>query len=121
MERLSATIEDAKVCKISKLFRRKPPGLTFADTDAVIVTAKTPDGRTASTTFYVRLKSDGTFSTSALRVGGRAKQLRFAKFLRHYKLAKDVERCNVREGAADWKGKKVDVVPYKRGGYIYVP
>lgn len=118
---MSATIEDVRVCKISKLFRRKPPGLTFADTDAVIVTAKTPDGRIASTTFYVRLKSDGTFSTSALRVGGRAKQLRFAKFLRHYKLAKDVERYNVREGAADWKGKKVDVVPYKRGGYIYVP
>ncbi len=121
MERLSATIEDVRVCKISKLWRKKPPGLTIADTDAVIVAAKTPDGRTVSTTFYLRLKSDGTFSTSALRAGGRAKQQRFAKFLKYYKLAKDVERYNVREGVANWKGKSVKVVPYKRGGYIYVP
>ena len=121
MERMSATIEEAKVCKISKLWRKKPPGLTFADTDAVIVTVKAADGRSVSTTFYMRLKSDGTFSTSALRAGGRARQQRFAKFLKHYKLAEDVERYNVREGVEGWKGKSVEIVPYKRGGYIYVP
>ena len=118
---MSGTIEDAGVCKISKIWRKKPPGLTIADTDAVIVTAKTPNGRTVSTTFYLRLKSDGTFSTSALRAGGRAKQQRFARFLKHYKLAKDVERYNVRDGVVDWKDKSVEVVPYKRSGYIYVP
>lgn len=121
MERLSATIEDAKLMKISKLWRRKPPGLTIADTDAVIITAKTADGRTAVTTFYLRLKADGTFSTSALRASSRAKQQRFAKFLEHYKLARDAERYDVREGVASWKGKAVEVVPYKRGGYVYVP
>ena len=54
------------------------------------------------------------FSTSALRAGGRARQQRFAKFLKHYELAKDVERY-VREGVKGWKGKSVEIVPYKRG------
>ena len=119
MERISATIEDAKVCKISELWRRKPPGVAFADTDAVIVTAKTADGREIRETFYLRLKSDGTMSTAAIDKISRGKQQRFAKFLERY-IIKEIKGYKVRERVGEWKGKSVEVVPYKETGFILV-
>ena len=119
MERISAKIEDAKVCKISDLWRKKPPGVAFADTDAVIVTAKTPDGKTIRETFYLRLKADGTMSTAAIDKISRGKQQRFAKFLERY-ITKEVKGYNVKERVGEWKGKSVEVVPYKRTGFIHV-
>ena len=119
MERLSAKIEDAKVCKISELWRKKPPGVTFADTDAVIVTAKTADGRTIKETFYLRLKADGTMSTAAVNKISRGKQQRFAKFLERY-VTKEIRGYNVKERVGEWKGKSVEVVPYKQTGFIHV-
>ena len=119
MERLSAEIEDAKVCKISELWRKKPPGVAFADTDAVIVTAKTPDGKTIRETFYLRLKADGTMSTAAVGKISRGKQQRFAKFLERY-ITKEVKGYNVKERVGEWKGKSVEVVPYKQTGFIHV-
>ena len=41
METMNAVVEEADVCKISDLFRRKPPGLGFNETDAL-----KPDWRT---------------------------------------------------------------------------
>jgi len=119
MERVSAKIEDAKVVKISELWRRKPPGVAFADTDAVIVTVKTADGRTIRETFYLRLKADGTMSTAAISRISLVKQLRFAKFLKLY-ITKEIEGYNVREQIGEWKGKSVEVVPYKQTGFINV-
>ncbi|MDI6903290.1 MAG: hypothetical protein QMC77_06100 [Methanocellales archaeon] len=119
MEKVDAIIEDAKVCKISDLWRRKPRGLGFGDTDAVIVTAKTDD-KTIRDTFYVRLKADGTFSTSALNKSSRSRQERLASFLKHY-ITKDIKDYNIKEGTGKWKGKSVKVVPYKDSGYIHVP
>jgi len=118
MERVGAKIEDAKVCKISELWRKKPPGVAFSDTEAVIVTAKTADGKTIRETFYVRLKADGTMSTAALSKISRGKQLRFARFLERY--IAEVEGYNVKERVGEWKGKSVEVVPYKGTGFIYV-
>ena len=119
MERVSAKIEDAKVLKISEMWRRKPPGVAFADTDAVIVTAKTPDGKTITETFYLRLKADGTMSTAAVDKISRGKQQRFAKFLERY-ITKEIKGYNVMERVGEWKGKSVEVVPYKRTGFIQV-
>ncbi|MDI6884265.1 MAG: hypothetical protein QMD00_03945 [Hadesarchaea archaeon] len=120
---VSATITDAKVCKISKLWRKKPLGLSFAETDAVILTLETPDGKKITETFYVGLKADGTFSTAAISKGrgSRARQKRFADFLTRYKITKDVKSFNVKKSIGDLKGKKVEVVPYKGSGYIRVP
>ena len=120
MEKVSAKIEDAKVCKISELWRKKPPGVAFADTDAVIVTAKTADGKTIRETFYLRLKADGTMSTAAVSKISRGKQQRFAKFLERY-ITKEVKGYNVKERVGEWKGKSVEVVPYKGTGFIHVP
>lgn len=119
METVKAKIEDAKVCKISKIWRKKPPGVAFSDTDAVIVVAKTPDGKEIRDTFYLRLKADGTFSTAAVGRISRGKQQRFAKFLERY-ITKEVKGYNVRERVGEWKGKSVEVVPYKRTGFIHV-
>ena len=119
MERLNAKIEDAKVCKLNELWRKKPPGVTFADTDAVIVTAKTADCRTIKETFYLRLKADGTMSTAAVDKISRAKQQRFAKFIERY-ITKEIKGYNVKERAGEWKGKNVEVVPYKQTGFIHV-
>jgi hypothetical protein len=120
MEKVKANIEDAKVYKISELWRKKPPGVAFADTDAVIVTAKTADGKTIRETFYLRLKADGTFSTSAVGKISRGKQQRFAKFLERY-ITKEIKGYNVKERVGEWKGKSVEVVPYKQTGFIHVP
>ena len=119
MERVSATIEDAKVVKISELWRKKPPGVAFADTDAIIVTAKTADGKTIRETFYLRLKADGTMSTAAVSKISRGKQQRFAKFLERY-ITKEVRGYNVKGRIGEWKGKSIEVVPYKRSGFIHV-
>lgn len=120
MEKINAKIKDAKVCKISDLWRKKPPGVAFADTDAVIVTAKIPDGKTIRETFYLRLKADGTMSTAAVGKISRGKQQRFAKFLEHY-ITKEIKGYNVRERVDEWKGKSVKIMPYKQTGFIHVP
>ena len=119
MEKVGARIEEAKVCKISELWRKKPPGVAFADTDAVIVTAKTADGKTIRETFYMRLKADGTMSTAAIDKISRGKQQRFAKFLERY-ITRKVEGYNVKERIGEWKGKSIEVVPYKQTGFIEV-
>jgi len=119
MERVSAKIEDARVVKISDLWRKKPPGVAFSDTDAVIVTAKTADGKTIRETFYLRLKADGTMSTAAVGKISRGKQQRFAKFLERY-ITKEIKGYNVKERVGEWRGKSVEVVPYKRTGFIHV-
>ena len=113
MERISAKIEDAKVCKISELWRKKPPGVAFADTDAVIVTAKTADGKTIMETSYLRLKADGTMSTAAIGKISRGRQQRFARFLERY-ITKEIKGYNVRERVGEWKGESVEVVPCKQ-------
>jgi len=120
MERADAKIEDAKVCKISELWRKKPPGVAFADTDAVIVTAKTADGKMIRETFYLRLKADGTFSTIAVSNISRGKQQRFAKFLERY-ITKEIKGYNVRMRIGEWKGKSVEVVRHKQTGFIHIP
>lgn len=110
MERGSAEIEDAKVCLQNKrAMAEEPPDVAFADTEAVIVTAKTDDGRIIRETFYLRLNADGSLSTAAIDKRNRRRQLRFARFLDRY-IIKEVKGYNVRERVGEWMGKSVEAV-----------
>jgi len=69
LEKVSATIQDAKIYKISDLWRRKPRGLKFNDTDALVVTVAAQDGSIIKETFYFCLKPDGTFNVNTVSKG----------------------------------------------------
>ena len=123
MDKVKAVIEDAGVYKIGDLFTKKPSNLKINETDAIVVTAKTERGdRVVSRTFYFCLKPDGTFyEESIARNGSRFRRHRLASFLRHYKIAEDVKRYNIREKIGEWRGVPVEVVPIEKDGIIYVP
>ena len=122
LEKISATIQDAKIYKISDLWRRKPRGLQFNDTDALILTLRTPDGSTIKETFYFCLKPDGTFNVNTLsKDGSHARQQRLARFLKHYKITNNVDEYNLKEETNKWKGIEVAVVKAGDSGFIYVP
>jgi len=71
MQPITAVVEEAEVYKISQLFNRKPPGLAFNDTDALVIKARMQDGRQIGATFYFCMKPDGTFEEEALGRDGR--------------------------------------------------
>lgn len=119
MSEVSATIEDAKLCKVSDLWHKKPTGVTFGDTEAIIVTAKTPDGRMIRQIFYLRLKADGSLSTAAISKISRRKQLQIARFLERY-ITRDVKGYNVRERVNEWRGKSVNVIFHEQTSFICV-
>jgi len=122
MEKARAVIEEASLHKIYDLFSRKPGGLRFNDTDAIVVTAKTEDGNKITTTFYFCLKPDGTFDVETTsRDGGRARRHRLASFLRYYRLAENVKEYNIKERIGEWKGKNIEVLPSEKDGSIYIP
>ncbi len=123
MDKVKAVIEDAGVYKISDLFTKKPYGLKINETDAIVVTAKTKGGdRVVTRTFYFCLKPDGTFNEECIaRNGSRARRHRLASFLRHYKIAEDVDSYNIKERIGEWVGVPVEVVPIEEDGIIYVP
>ena len=121
MKKIKAVIEDVSIHKISDLFRRKPRGLRFNDTDALVVTAKTKDERKVRETFYFCLKPDGTFNAETIsRNGSRARRQRLAAFLKHY-IAESAKGYNIKEGIEGWKGKEVEVVFHEGWGSIYIP
>lgn len=120
-KKVKATIQDVEITKISDLWSRKPKGLGFQDTDAIIITAKTSDGKTIKDTFYFCLKPDGTFYTETItRDGARARRQRLASLIKHY-ITKDIKGYNIAKKINEWKGKDVEVVILKDGGYIFVP
>ncbi len=123
MDKVKAVIEDAGVYKIGDLFTKKPYGLKINETDAIVVTAKAKGGdRVVTRTFYFCLKPDGTFyEESIARNGSRARRRRLASFLRHYKIAEDVDSYNIKKRIGEWKGVSVDVIPIEKDGIIYVP
>jgi len=122
LEKINATIEDARVYKISDLWRRKPRGLKFNDTDALIVTLKTPDGDIIKETFYFCLKPDGTFNVDTVsKDSSHARRARLARFLKHYKIADNVDEYNRKEAVKKWKGKEVTVIKSDDSRFIYIP
>jgi len=122
LEEISATIEDAKIYKISDLWSRKPRGLQFNDTDAIVVTLKTPDGCTIKEAFYFCLKPDGTFNVNTVsKDGSHVRRLRLASFLKHYKITDNVDEYDLKEGIKNWTGRPVTVLKGDDSGFIYVP
>ncbi len=122
MEKVRAVIEEASFHKIYDMFSRKPGGLKFSDTDAIVVTAKTEDGKKITRTFYFCLKPDGTFDEKTIaRDGSRARRQRLASFLRYYRLAENVKGYNIKERIGEWKGRTIEVLPSEKDGSIYIP
>jgi len=122
METTKAVIENASVHKISELFPRKPKNLKFNDTDAIVVTARTEDGKQVTKTFYFCLKPDGTFSQDTIsKDGAQARRRRLANFIKYYKLTGDVKNYNIREDIGKWVGKTVEVLLDEKEEGIYVP
>ncbi len=122
MEKARAVIEEASIHKIYDLFSTKPGGLRFNDTDAIVVTAKTEDGRKITRTFYFGLKADGTFDEKSIAAdGSRARRQRLASFLKYYGIAGNVKEYNIKERIGEWKGKTVEVVFDGKDGSICIP
>ena len=121
LKKVKAKIEEAKIQKISDIWKKKPKGLGFNDTDALVITAKAGDKKITET-FYFCLKPDGTFNVDTVsHDGSRARRARLASFLKHYKITSDVKTYNLAEGVKKWKGKSIDIVFIKDGGYIHIP
>jgi len=125
-ERIKAQIEEAEIYDteiydIYDLFKHKPRGLGFEDTDAIVVTAKTQDGKKIVETFYVCIKPDGTLATNPISSHSRFRRENLNRFLKHYKITEEIKDYKITEEIEKWKGLKVEVVLYNDKGCIFVP
>lgn len=122
MQKFKAVVEEAEVHKISDLFNRKPPGLGFNETDALVIKARMQDGRQVGATFYFSLKPDGTFEEEALgRDAVKARRHRLASFLRYYSLTDDVDKYKLKERIKELNGRMVEVIPTNGLLSIHIP
>jgi hypothetical protein len=122
MDRIEAVIEAAEVRKVGDIFRKKPGGLRFNETEALIVKARTRDGRQVGATFYFSLKPDGTFEDHPLGAdAAKARRRRLASFLRYYRIAEDVSEYKLKERVNEWKGRIVEAVPSDGELALYYP
>ena len=122
METMKAVVEEAEVRKISELFRRKPPGLGFNETDALVIKARLEDGRQIGATFYFSLKPDGTFEEEPMgRDAVKARRHKLASFLRYYGVTDDVDKYKLKDRISEFIGGMVSVVPIKDELSIYIP
>lgn len=121
--RMNAVIENANVYKISDIFRAKPRGLRFNETDALVVTAKAKDGRKIRSIFYFSLKPDGTFEEEILGTyGAKFRRHRLASFLRYYEIAKDVSNYNLKDKVDELRGLGIEAISINSSSAaVYVP
>lgn len=106
-----AKIVNASIHKIVDLWKRhKPQGLGFADTDAIIVTAKTNDGKILRETFYTCIKPDGTFNMKSLSHASEARRRMLANFLIYNKITDSIENYNILDRIGEWKGKSIEII-----------
>ncbi|MCX8206339.1 MAG: hypothetical protein N3G75_00700 [Methanothrix sp.] len=120
MDRVGAVIQDAGIARVSELFSRRPRGLRINETEALVVRARTDDGRIAARMFYLCLKPDGTVDLDTIASGrSRARRRRLASFLRYYGLINREERYNLREAVKGWEGKQVEAM--RDCDLIFVP
>lgn len=122
MQPLTAVVEEAEVYKISQIFHKKPPGLAFNETDALVIKARMVDGRQVGATLYFTLKPDGTFEEEALgRDAVKARRHKLASFLRYYRLTDEVDKYKLKERIKEFKGGSVEVIPIQGELSIYIP
>lgn len=104
---MKATIQKATLRRIDDVWKKhKPQGLGFSDTDVIIVTLKTTDGKIFDLNFYCRLKADGTLGHSITKPSEK-RQNNVQRFIKRY-ISKE-KRYNVRDGIDLWTGKTVDI------------
>lgn len=121
-----AEIVDAKIYGINQLFSRKPKGLSFNDTDALVIDLKTEDGRKVRETFYFCHKPDGTFNVGTIsKDGSHLRRVRLANFLKYYGMTDDVKHYDIKEDVDCWKGREVTITKgsglFQNKLIIYVP
>jgi hypothetical protein len=122
METMNAVVEEADVCKISDLFRRKPPGLGFNETDALVIKARLEDGRQIGATFYFSLKPDGTFEEEPMgRNAIKARRHKLASFLRYYGMTDEIDKYKLKDRISEFIGGNVEVIPINGELSIYIP
>ncbi|MFH1695212.1 MAG: hypothetical protein ABH850_02155 [Candidatus Micrarchaeota archaeon] len=122
MVKTKGVIREAKIYGVYDLFRRKPRGLGFNDTDVIVVKAKTKKGNEeVQVNFFTCLKGNGTFSLNAPSTLSTASRERLARFLTYYNLTDKPEEYNLVKNIKKWKNKEVEIVKEKGEQYIFVP
>jgi hypothetical protein len=122
MQPFTAVVEEAEVRKISEIFKKKPPGLGFNETDALVIKARLQDGRQVGATFYFTLKPNGTFEEEALgRDAVKARRHKLASFIRYYGLTREVDKYKLKERIKELKGRMVEVIPINGELTIHIP
>lgn len=121
VKRVDAIIQDVKVSRVAEIFKRRPSSLRINETDALIVRAKTADGREAARVFYLCLKADGTVDLETIASGlSRARRNRLTSFLRYYGLVNSKERrYKLKESIKSWSGRHVEALA--DADLIFVP
>lgn len=104
---MKAIIKDVKLKSIFDLWARKPQGLSFADTDAIVLTINA-NGKTTSETFYCRIAADGTLATAGANKLSLRKQKTLQVFINKY-ISKE-KNYNIRKRINEWKGKTIELI-----------
>lgn len=117
LEKGTATIENVEIKRISYL-PRKPPPVSFHDTEVIIVTAKTAGGKLIKETFYTCIKPDHTVDVQPLGQRAKSTLQRLYRFVHYYKLTEKLKGYDIVEGVKSWIGKRVETV---YGDKIYIP
>lgn len=104
---MKAIIKDAKLRSIFDVWTRKPQGLSFADTDAIVLTINA-NGKTISETFYCRITANGTLATTGANKLSLRRQQILQAFINKY-ISKE-KNYNIRERINEWKGKTIELI-----------
>ncbi len=117
---VKAEITGARIVDVFDIWAKKPQGLAFGDTDAIVVAMKLPDGTTVEETFYVCIKADGTFDPRSISRRSMAQRSKFRRFLEKYIVGEkgDIRHYNVAAEIKNWKGRGVDCRPIGGGHMI---
>jgi len=107
---MKAIIKDVKLKSIFDLWEKKPQGLSFADTDAIVLTIKA-NGKTISETFYCRINANGTLATAGANKLSLRRQKTLQVFINKY-ISKE-KNYNIRKRIDEWKGKIVELITCK--------
>ena len=107
---MKAIIKDVKLKSVFDLWETKPQGLSFADTDAIVLTIKA-NGKTISETFYCRITANGTLATTGANKLSLKRQKMLQVFINKY-ISKE-KNYNIRKKINEWKGKPVKLIKCK--------
>lgn len=115
-KRTTSTITDVRIYSTKRLdgcYKLDNLGIKNsvfgADTDIVIVTMKTPDGKEMNDFFPTLLKYEGILEPNAQSKVSILRRRRFIDFLQYYKITENVDDYNIIEKSKTWIGKEVQV------------